>query len=305
VTVARGPRVVAIGGGHGLSISLRAVRRYAGEVTAVVTVADDGGSSGRLRSGLGIHPPGDIRRCLLALVPRRSIWAELFDYRFSESDVEGHSLGNLLLAALADLEGDFEEGVSAAARLLGAEGRVIPVAREPLRLSAQVGGRPVEGQAEISKARGDIESMTLKPEGATGSPRALAAIADADQIVIGPGSLYTSVVAALMVPGVADAVNASPASKAFVLNLVTQDGETLGLDGSAHLRALSALAGIEGPGAIVGHRGPLRVPPGLQRLEAPADGSGWIPVEADLNDPEGDWPAHDPEKLGPILQSLV
>ena len=142
-----GPKVVALGGGHGLACTLKAVKAYASEITAIVAVADDGGSSGRLTSGLGVPPPGDIRRCLLALTPERSIWAELFAHRFSGGDIEDHSLGNLLLAALADITGDFAAGVDVAGQMLSVVGKVVPAANEPAELRAIAGGREVVGQA--------------------------------------------------------------------------------------------------------------------------------------------------------------
>ncbi|HKY47840.1 MAG TPA: gluconeogenesis factor YvcK family protein, partial [Acidimicrobiia bacterium] len=154
---AEGPKVVALGGGHGLAVTLKAVQGYAGEITAIVAVGDDGGSSGRLTSGLGIPPPGDIRRCLLALTPDTTLWSELFAYRFSGGDVEDHSLGNLLLAALNDITGDFGAAVDAAGRILKTVGRVVPAATEPAELLAIADGREMRGQAEITKAR-DIES---------------------------------------------------------------------------------------------------------------------------------------------------
>jgi uncharacterized cofD-like protein len=303
-----GPKVVAIGGGHGLAVTLQAVQNYAAEVTAVVGVADDGGSSGRLTEGLGLPSPGDVRRCLLALTPEPSIFSEVFGYRFKAGDIEDHALGNLLLAALTDLLGDFAVAVDAAAALLGAIGRVVPAATEPARLSAVVGGRVVEGQVAIMKSRGGVESLDVGPEGIAANPAAVAAIAGADQIVLGPGSLFTSLLAVLMLPGMADAVRASRASRVFVLNLVTKDGETFGLDGAAHLEKLYAMAGFGGPGAVVVHRGPLEVPEGVEEVTVGFEQAarwGWALVEADIADPSAGWPAHDPVKLGWVLSELV
>jgi uncharacterized cofD-like protein len=301
-----GPKVVAIGGGHGLAITLEAVQSYASSVTAVVAVADDGGSSGRLTSGLGIPPPGDIRRCLLALTPEPSMWSELFAYRFHGGDIEDHSLGNLLLAALTDLLGDFAAAVDAAGRMLGAVGNVIPAAAEPAILSATVGGVEVVGQAAISKAQGGIERLEVGPSDLRAHPQALQAIAGADQIVLGPGSLYTSLLAVLMVPWMAEAVMASPARKAFVLNLVTQDGETLGLSGDRHVQALAELGGITGPGVIVTNDGLLDVPPSVEPVWVRDQGRwGWSVVAADIADHTADWPAHDPMRLGWTLAELV
>jgi len=299
-----GPKVVALGGGTGLSITLEAVQSYASEITAVVAVADDGGSSGRLTSGLGIPPPGDIRRCLLALTPEPSVWSELFAYRFQAGDIEDHSLGNLLLAALTDLTGDFGGAVDLAAKLLRTVGKVVPAANEPAALAAVVGGRRVEGQAVITKARGGISAMELGPKGLSANPAALAAIASADQIVLGPGSLYTSLMAVLLVPGIREAWQGSRGKKVFVLNLLGQDGETLGMDGHDHLKALAELAGIEGPGLVISHLGTLEVPPGLKAVtvdQVDARRWGWQVIHDDVSDPEVEWPAHDPIKLGRVL----
>ena len=303
-----GPKVVAIGGGHGLAITLEAIQAYASEITAVVAVADDGGSSGRLTSGLGIPPPGDIRRCLLALTPDPTILSELFAYRFPAGDIEDHSLGNLLLAALTDLTGDFGAGVDLAGQMLRAVGRVVPAAHQAAQLTAIVGGEKVSGQALITKARGGVSAMEVGPDDLTANPAALAAIAEADQVVLGPGSLFTSLMAVLLVPGVAAAWTGSRARKVFVLNLIEQDGETLGMSGADHLAALSKMAGIEGPGTVVSHRGGFVGPAGLARVTLAEEESlsgGWDVVEADLIDPEGDWPAHEPMALGQLLAQLV
>lgn len=306
VTEPAGPRVVAIGGGHGLAIALRGIRSYAGDLTAIVTVADDGGSSGRLTSGLGIPPPGDIRRCLLALTPEPSVWSELFSYRFGEpatGDIAGHSLGNLILAALSDLAGDFVAGVRRAGSLLGIVGAVVPAAPRPLALRAVVAGQEVLGQAAVSRARGGISRIDVGPEGVAATPEAVEAIGAADQIVLGPGSLFTSVVAALRVPGIAEAVNRSAGRVVAVLNLVTQDGETLGLDGAAHVAALREHGGLERTGVVLAHRGPLVVPAGLDAVTA-VSVLGWDTVSAPLAAPH-DPPAHDPVRLGAALAPLV
>ncbi len=300
-----GPSVVAIGGGHGQAAALDAIQLYAGKVTAVVSVADDGGSSGRLTETMGIPAPGDIRRCLLALAPEPSLVAELFAHRFQTGDVNDHSLGNLMLAALADLTGDFGAAVAAAGRMLGAVGDVVPTTTTPVGLTARVGGQVVAGQATISKTRG-VDSIGLDPADVVAFPGALSAIAEADQIVIGPGSLFTSVVAALLVPGMAEAVMSAPAEKVFVANLVTQDGETWDLDGAGHVDALIRHGRVDGPGIVVVHDGPLDVPPGLQPVRFDDDLVGsWEIQRADIADPRVDWPAHDPIALGRALSRLV
>jgi uncharacterized cofD-like protein len=302
-----GPAVVAIGGGHGQAAALEAIQTYAGSISALVTVADDGGSSGRLTS-LGIPPPGDVRRCLLALTPDPSLWSELFAHRFEGGDISDHSLGNLILAALSDLYGDFPSAVDTAARMLGALGEVIPVADEAVKLSAVVDGAHVTGQTAISSTEGHISELTIAPSDAMASHRALAAVAGAHQIVIGPGSLYTSVISALMVPMLAPAVMENDAQKVFVLNLVTQKGETVGMTGVAHLEALAAHVGIEGPGVVVCHQGPIDVPEGHDLVSVDAEEAarhGWELVVDDLNDEWSDWPQHDPMKLGRVLEKLA
>jgi len=302
-----GPSVVAIGGGHGQASALEAIQTYAGSISALVAVADDGGSSGRL-SHLGIPPPGDVRRCLLALTPEPSLWSELFAHRFGGGDISDHSLGNLILVALTDLFGDFSSAVDTAGRMLGALGEVIPVADEPVTLSAMIDGVPVTGQAAITETGGHISKLKIEPSDTMASRRALAAVAGADQIVIGPGSLYTSVISALMVQMLAPAVMEAEAQRVFVLNMVTQDGETLGMTGAEHISALAEHVGIEGSGVVVAHDGALDIPPGHEPVQVSAEDAarhGWELVLADLIDDWSDWPQHDPIKLGRVLENLA
>lgn len=302
-----GPSVVAVGGGHGQAAALEAIQTYAGQVAALVSVADDGGSSGRL-TPLGIPPPGDVRRCLLALTPEPSLWSELFAHRFEGADVKEHSLGNLILAALTDLYGDFSSAVATAARMLGALGEVIPVADHPVTLSALVDGRRVTGQAAITRAHGHISDLSIDPSDTAATRRALEVVAGADQIVLGPGSLFTSVISALKVQMLGAAVMGSRARRIFVMNLVTQDGETLGMGGEDHLDAIATNVGIYGPGVVIAHRGVIDVPMGLEPVTidfAAAGERGWEVVEADVADENSDWPRHDPLKLGRILAELT
>ncbi len=302
-----GPVVVAIGGGHGQAAALEAIQTYASRISALVTVADDGGSSGRLTT-LGIPPPGDVRRCLLALTPEPSLWSELFAHRFRAADVAEHSLGNLILAALTDLYGDFSTAVSIAERMLGTLGRVIPVADRPVTLKAVIDGRVVVGQVAIARTRGTLSEIDIEPADAEASTDALKAIAEADQVVLGPGSLYTSVISALKVGVLASELMASPAQRVFILNLITQDGETLGMSGIEHLEALDRHVGVRGPGIVIAHQGPLRVPAGHDAVSVdPADAArlGWRVVFSDVADDQADWPVHDPMKLGRVLESLV
>lgn len=232
-----GPHVVALGGGHGTAVTLRAARHYAGVLTAIVSVADDGGSSGRLREQLDVVALGDLRKCLVALAEDSSVLARAFEHRFCEGDLAGHALGNLFLAGLVEAAGGLVAGVDEAASLLGAAGRVLPATSEKVVLKA-VGERgEVNGQVAVSQA-GRIQRVSLVPEGCAPPPEAIAAIQDADQIVVGPGSLYTSVLAAAAVPGVAQAIAAARAQRIFVCNLRPQIPETSGYDVADHVDAL-------------------------------------------------------------------
>lgn len=232
------PAVVALGGGHGLSTTLRAARLYAGDITAIVSVADDGGSSGRLRSAFGIPAPGDLRRCLVALADD-SLWTGLFEHRFNAGELEGHAFGNLLIAALADFTGDFEVALHETGRLLGLEAQVFPATREPVVLKAEVEGVSVEGQVAVSNA-GRISGVSVIPPDARAPQGALDAIAAADQIVIGPGSLFTSVLAVAAVPAIGEAIARARGRKVYVCNLRPQVPETEGYDVAGHLAALAA-----------------------------------------------------------------
>jgi uncharacterized cofD-like protein len=248
-----GPAVVALGGGHGLATALRGIRTYAGSVTAIVSVADDGGSSGRLRRDLGGLPPGDLRRCLVALADDPT-WAAAFEHRFVGGELDGHALGNLVVVGLAETLGDFTAGLDTAANLLRARGRVLPATTEPVVLKALVAsrsdaegeegeipsrsdGEEVVGQVAVQNSRG-IRRVELVPADAPASPDAVAAIAVADQIVLAPGSLYTSLLPVLCVPGIRAAIAAAPGPVVQVANLRPQLPETAALDGTDHLRAV-------------------------------------------------------------------
>ena len=300
--------MVAIGGGHGFAQALEAALSYASHVSAVVTVGDDGGSSGRLTSALEIPPPGDIRQCLLALSPEPTVFRELFAYRFESTDVAGHSLGNLVLAALTELFGDdFDTAVRVASGMLGAVGQVIPVAHQSLHLQAVIDGQLIDGQAAITKTRGELTELQLIPADEKANPQAIEAVQFADQILIGPGSLFTSVLAALVVPGMVAALHDAPGHVVFLANLATQDGETLGMTCADHIEALHRIGGIEVTGTVVAHRGTIDVEPPIEPVRvdrAELAARGWDVVEADLLDPQADWPQHDPIRLGQILAQL-
>lgn len=252
--LARGPRIVAIGGGTGLSALLRGLKEHTSNLTAVVTVADDGGSSGVLRRSLGIPPVGDLRNCIAALADAEPLMNELLQYRFPAGDdpdtsgLAGHPVGNLLLAAMTAVEdGDFEEGVRRLNRILAVRGQVVPVSPVPLTLHARcLDGHVVDGQSLIMRTS-DIERVWVTPTDVTASTDALAAIADAELIVLGPGSLYTSLLPSLLVPAIRDAVMAARAPRLYVCNVATQEGETDGMDLAAHVDALYAHVG---PGIV-------------------------------------------------------
>ncbi|HEX3623549.1 MAG TPA: gluconeogenesis factor YvcK family protein, partial [Acidimicrobiales bacterium] len=224
-------RVVALGGGHGLAATLAAARRYADDLCAIVSVADDGGSSGRLRAAFGIPPPGDLRKCLVALADPDSLWTSAFEHRFDAGELQGHAFGNLVLAGLAASTGDFEQALAEAGRLLGAVGRVVPATTEPVVLKAVIrgeggdGGDSITGQVAVGSSEG-IAGVSLVPADAQSPAAALDALARAVQVVIGPGSLFTSVLAVVVVGDVRDALASTPGRKVYVCNLRPQLPET-------------------------------------------------------------------------------
>ncbi len=235
-----GYKIVAIGGGTGLSTLLRGLKRSTTNLTAVVTVSDDGGSSGRLQKELGILPPGDIRNCLVALADDEALVTDLFQYRFSEGDgLTGHSFGNLFLAAMTGITGNFDKAVKESSRVLNIKGRVMPATLETVRLCATLAdGTVVRGETNISKSREPIVRLTLEPAGSQPLREVLDAIRDADAIVLGPGSLYTSILPNFLVDGIADAVANSSAVKVYICNVMTQPGETDAFTASEHVRVL-------------------------------------------------------------------
>ncbi|MGI8703593.1 MAG: gluconeogenesis factor YvcK family protein [Candidatus Limnocylindrales bacterium] len=244
-SLARGPRIVAIGGGTGLSTLLRGLKEFSSNITAVVTVADDGGSSGKLRTELGIPPVGDIRNCIAALADAEPLMTSLMHYRFPADSQEtnglsGHAFGNLLIAALTAVEGDFEQGVRHANRVLAVRGQVVPVAPVPLTLHAELSdGRWVEGESLIARHQG-IRRVWIAPPDVRASVEAVEAIARADLIVLGPGSLYTSLLPSLLVPQIRAALLSASAARLYVCNVATQVGETEGYTLADHLAALQA-----------------------------------------------------------------
>ncbi len=238
----RGPAIVAIGGGTGLSTLLSGLKRYSSNLTAIVTVADDGGSSGVLRRELGVQPPGDVRNCLAALATEEPLLTRLFQYRFQAgTGLEGHSFGNLFLSALTAITGSLESAITASSRVLAVQGQVVPATNADVRLWAELeDGTRIEGESAIGHAPSPIVRLGCTPERPPALPRALEAIAHADLIVLGPGSLYTSLLPNLLVPELVEAIGRSKAPRLYICNLMTQPGETDGLDVTGHLRALEA-----------------------------------------------------------------
>ena len=235
-----GPRIVAVGGGTGLSTLLRGLKRFTTQLTALVTVTDDGGSSGRLREELGMPPPGDIRNCLVALAADESLMGALFSHRFqTEGSLGGHSFGNLFLAALTEVLGDFDKAIKESSRVLNITGTVLPSTTRDVRLQAVLAdGTRLTGQSAIQRAPAAIEQVSLEPADAEALPLALERIAEADLVALGPGSLFTSIVPNLLVRGVREALAATPASVVYIVNVMTQPGETDGYDARAHLDGL-------------------------------------------------------------------
>ena len=296
-----GPAVVALGGGHGLATALAAVRRYAGSVTAVVSVADDGGSSGRLRRAHDCPAPGDLRKCLVALAAPDTVWREAFEHRFCGGDLDGHALGNLVIVGLAEVLGDFGRALEEAGRLLDCAGRVLPATTDPVVLTAEAGDgadaeHPVEGQVAVSNSMDRIRRVHIVPEDAKAHPDVTSAIEMADQVILAPGSLFTSLAPVLCVPAIREALAATRGRIIHVCNLQPQVPETLGLDATDHLRA------------VLDHG--ARVDTFLYQLggDLAADEvaiRGWNvePVAVEVAGPNGH--VHDPGALAKALEGLL
>lgn len=238
--LSRRPRIVALGGGTGLSVILRGLKEFDVDLTAIVTVADDGGSSGRLRSDFSMPPPGDIRNCLVALADTEPLLERLLQFRFPAGEgLAGHSFGNLFLAAMTHIMGDFESAIRETSRVLAVRGRVLPAVHEDVILRAVLeDGRIVEGESNIPLAGGKVHHIELSPSELHPLPEALEAIREADAIVIGPGSLYTSVLPNLLVPEMTEALASSEAKKIYVCNVMTQPGETDTFSAAEHVEVI-------------------------------------------------------------------
>ncbi|MGB3573502.1 MAG: gluconeogenesis factor YvcK family protein [Phormidesmis sp.] len=241
----RGPRIVVIGGGTGLSTLLRGLKHYSGNITAIVTVADDGGSSGRLRREMGGIPPGDIRNCLTALADEEKLLTELFQYRFeSGTGLSGHSFGNLFLSAMNEITGDWEQAIAASSQVLAIRGRVLPSTLSDVSLWATLtDGRQIKGESNITKARGNIHEIGCFPAAPPALPQAIEAINEADYIIMGPGSLYTSIIPNLLVPEIVDAIAARHIPRIYICNIMSEPGETQGYTVSKHIEAIDRACG--------------------------------------------------------------
>jgi uncharacterized cofD-like protein len=314
-SLARGPRVVAIGGGTGQSTLLRGLKQHTSNITAVVSVADDGGSSGMLRQEMGIAPVGDIRNCIAALADAEPTMTRLLQYRFpaepgADPGVGGHAFGNLLIAALSDIAQDFDEGVRLTNRVLAVRGQVLPVASEPLTLHAELlDGRQVRGQSRIMGTRG-IRRVWVSPETVTANIDALDAIRSADLVVLGPGSLYTSLLPNLLVPGLIGALEQSQGLRVYVANVATQVGETEGYTLSEHITALHAHHVGHVVDVVVANDNTRARPPQVPyeqepvAIDLPVGGGPPRVVVSDVVD-EYNAHKHDPAKLASLLIQLL
>ncbi|MDQ3881308.1 MAG: uridine diphosphate-N-acetylglucosamine-binding protein YvcK [Chloroflexota bacterium] len=309
--LARGPRIVAMGGGTGLSTLLRGLKGYSANITAIVAVADDGGSSGQLRQQLGIIPPGDIRNCIAALADAEPLMTQLMQYRFpAGSGLDNHAFGNLFIAAMTAVTGDFEDAVRESNRVLAVRGQVLPATSVPLNLVATLtSGRHARGQVAVASVDEPIERIEIEPSDVRATPEALERILEADLIVIGPGSLFTSVLPNLLIGDIRDAIRTSNALRVYVCNVATQPGETPDFTASAHL---AALLDHVGPGVVdymlVNYNDAARRPAGWQAQPVPIDSRRLenfpiVIVEEDLVD-TGNAHHHDSAKLAAALMRL-
>ena len=277
----REPRIAAIGGGHGLSAMLRGLKRYTKHITAIVTVADDGGGSGMLREDLGMLPPGDIRNCIMALANTEPTMERLLNYRFTEGSLSGQSFGNLFLAAMNGISGSFDEAVQRMGEVLAITGSVLPVTNQNVYLEAEFdNGSRTLGESKIFYAKKindcRIRQVRLVPEHPQALQDSIDAIRQADIIVIGPGSLYTSIIPNILVDGISEAIRSSGAVREYILNIMTQDGETDGYTGEDHVRALLEHAGGDVIDVCIANNAPVP-----EKWLAPYRQEGVGPIEVD------------------------
>ncbi|MCR4441639.1 MAG: YvcK family protein [Peptococcaceae bacterium] len=307
----RGPRLVVIGGGTGLAVLLRGLKEYTSNLTAVVSVADDGGSSGRLRGQFGILPPGDLRNCLVALADTEPVMEKLFNYRFTKGELAGHNLGNLLIAAMADLSGSFEYAIREIGKVLAIRGRVIPSTLDHIVLAAELqDGSIIMGESSINRTPKPIKRVFAVPDNHVPVPEAVEAIMEADAVILGPGSLYTSVIPNLLVPGIAEAVRDAPGKKIYVCNIMTQPNETLQHKASDHLEAIFRHSFPNLVQYMIVNNKEIPLPlreryarEGAGVVEIDMDVLGKLPVKviSDALSEEGDYIRHNPHKLARLI----
>ena len=310
----RGPRIAVIGGGHGLAVLIRGLKAYTNNITAIVTVADDGGSSGRLRKSFGILPPGDIRSCLSAMSNDEAMLTQLFQYRFpnGSSGLDGHSFGNLFISALSDITGSFEEAVAESGRVLSVSGRVLPSTLHNVELVADVrlphmsSEIRVAGESKIPESNGRVRRVWLEPNAPPAFPQAIRALLSADVIVIGPGSLYTSLLPNLLVPDLADAIRASRALKLYICNVATQVGETEGFSCNDHISAIEEHAGKRlFDIVLVNNKCDIQLPGSIEWIEMDQDlDTSYAVYSDDLVDPVMPW-RHNGEVLSRVIIDLL
>jgi len=315
--LSRGPKIVAVGGGTGLSVLLSGLKEYTANITAVVTVADDGGSSGRLRQEFDMLPPGDIRNCLVALADAPALMRELFQFRFdTNSELSGHSFGNLFLTVMTQLTGDFEKAIKETSKVLALRGQVIPSTLNNVVLLAQHNdGSTTEGEDKIPKTHKPINRVLLEPAQPQPTPDALKAIEEAQIIILGPGSLYTSIIPNLLIKEITQAIASSGAIKVYVCNVMTQPGETDGYSASDHIKALVAHAHPRVFGYCIVNTG--EIPAGTLKRYAgqnsylvindrkKVENMGYRVIEDDFAIVENDVIRHDPARLARIVVGLI
>ncbi|BAQ63471.1 gluconeogenesis factor YvcK family protein [Geminocystis sp. NIES-3709] len=311
----RGTKVVAIGGGTGLSTLLRGIKDYSANITAIVTVADDGGSSGRLRREMGMLPPGDIRNCIAALADEEKLLTELFQYRFTAGEgLNGHSFGNLFLTAMTEITGDLEGAIEASSKVLAIRGRVLPATLSDVTLWARFAdGRVVEGESNIPEAGGKIVEVGCNPSYPPATTAVIKAIQQAEYIIMGPGSLYTSIIPNLLVPEIREAIAKSSAPKIYICNIMTQKGETDSYTVSDHIRAIDQVCGgkifdavlVQGrsPSEEVLRKYALKHchPVYLDREEVVKLGRRIVQANIMSENQESTYVRHDPKLLGKVL----
>ena len=311
----RGPKIVGLGGGTGLSTLLRGLKEYSANITAIVTVADDGGSSGRLRREMGVLPPGDIRNCIAALADEERLLTELFQYRFTAGDgLTGHSFGNLFLTAMSEIEGDLEQAIAASSKVLAIRGQVLPATLTDVNLWAKLAdGRRIHGESSITEAKGKILTIGCIPPHPPALPKAVQAILEADLIIIGPGSLYTSVIPNLLVPEIAAAIASRNVPRIYICNIMTQPGETDDYTVSDHIKAIDKACGYQLFDAVLTQG---TVPPANALIRYAQEDSHPVILDRDLVkqlgrrivmsnvmdvDPDTGYLRHDPYRLAQVL----